>query len=83
MTCTDMDALYNVRNEENTQHLRFLVIFQYSVGVEGGSIIHLLHIRTWLLTLREKKHYNIPSVRSKLSHRLIVKTSIFSRFATI
>lgn len=39
----------------NTQHIRFLVILQHSVGVEGGRIIHLLHIRTRLLTLRDEK----------------------------
>lgn len=33
------------------QSLRLLVVFQHSVGVKGGSIVHLLHIRTRLLTL--------------------------------
>lgn len=36
-------------------YLRFLVVLQHSVGVEGGSIVHLLHIGTRLLTLREMK----------------------------
>ncbi len=43
-------------NLADAQHLRVLVVLQHSVGVEGGSVIHLLHIRTRLLTLtRDKK----------------------------
>lgn len=43
----------HVKNLVDIQYLHLLVVLQHSVGVEGGSIIHLLHIRTRLLTLRE------------------------------
>ena len=39
------------------QYLRFLVVLQHSVGVEGGGIVHLLHVRARLLTLRETKSF--------------------------
>lgn len=44
-----------VKNLVDIQYLRLLVVLQHSVGVEGGGIVHLLHIWTWLLTLREMK----------------------------
>lgn len=37
---------------KNELYLRFLVVLKHSVGVEGGSIVHLLYIWTRLLTLR-------------------------------
>lgn len=50
MSCTLI-----ANNSVDGQFLRFLVVFQDSVGVEGGSIVHLLHIWTRPLSLRGKK----------------------------
>lgn len=33
------------------KNLRLLVVLQHPVGVEGGSVVHLLHVRTRFLTL--------------------------------
>lgn len=35
------------------RHLRLLVVLQNPVGVEGGRVVHLLHVRPWFRTLAE------------------------------
>lgn len=63
-----MNCTLIANNPVDTQSLRFLVVFQDSVSVEGGSIVHLLHIRTRPLSLRGKR------VHCKHSHLTVSVT---------
>lgn len=78
-----------VKNSVDTQCLRFLVVLQHSVGVKGGGIIHLLHIGTRLLALREMKSYLTVYVTDALwgpnclTHRPLGKYLTISTFVFI
>lgn len=37
------------------RHLRLLVVLQNPVGVEGGRVVHLLHVRSRFRTLEEEE----------------------------
>lgn len=75
----------------DAQYLRFLVVLQHSVGVEGGSIIHLFHIRPRLLTLTEIKSllentslcgWNRSTARSKLSYTNLLTIWLSARLSS-
>ena len=46
-------------------YLRFLVVFQYPVGIESGCIIHLLYIWSGLLVLMGERGTSISRERER------------------
>lgn len=43
--------------EKLRRHSRLLVVLQNPVGIEGGRVVHLLHVRSWFGTLAEEDKF--------------------------